>query len=68
MGKPYDAAIKEQAVRLVREGSRSVAAVARAWGVPEHPRHGWVHARDPHPDEPFVGSGRLRAAAQAARD
>ncbi|MCY0900297.1 MAG: hypothetical protein OWU33_15480 [Firmicutes bacterium] len=52
----------------MREGSRSVAAVARAWGVPENPRHGWVHARDQHPDEPFVGSGRWRAAEQAARD
>jgi hypothetical protein len=45
-----------------------VAAVARAWGVPENTLHGWVHAMDQHPAKPFVGSGRLRAAEQAARD
>jgi transposase len=45
-----------------------VAAVARELGVPENTLHGWVHAMDQHPEEPFVGSGRLRAAEQAARD
>jgi transposase len=64
----YDAAFKEQAVRLVLKGYRSVAAVVRAGGVPENTLHGWAHAMDQHPEEPFVGSGRLRAAGQAARD
>lgn len=45
-----------------------MAAVARAWGVPENTLHGWVHAMEQHPEEPFVGSGRLRAAEQVARD
>jgi transposase-like protein len=68
MARQFEAACKEQAVRLVCEGSRRVAAVARAWGVPENTLHGWVHAMDQHPAEPLVGSGRLRAAEQAARD
>ncbi|MCY0879068.1 MAG: transposase [Firmicutes bacterium] len=68
MGRRYDVAFKEQAVRWVREGHRGVASVARELGVPENPLHDWVHALDQHPEQPFVGSGRLRPAEQAARD
>ncbi|MCY0878974.1 MAG: transposase [Firmicutes bacterium] len=44
MGRRYAVAFKEQPVRLVREGHRSVASVARELGVPENPRHDWVLA------------------------
>ncbi|MCY0877556.1 MAG: transposase [Firmicutes bacterium] len=59
-------AFQEQAVCLVLEGHRSMASVARELGVPENLRHDWVHALDEHPKPPFVGSGRLRPAEQAA--
>ncbi|MCY0878413.1 MAG: hypothetical protein OWU84_05705 [Firmicutes bacterium] len=68
MGLRDAVAFPEQAVRLVREGHRSVASVARELGVPENPRHDGVHVLDKHPEQPFVGSGRLRPAEHAARD
>ncbi|MCY0877442.1 MAG: transposase [Firmicutes bacterium] len=46
MGRRYDVAFKEQAVRLVREGYRSVASVARELDVPENTLYDWVHALD----------------------
>ncbi|MCY0878055.1 MAG: hypothetical protein OWU84_03805 [Firmicutes bacterium] len=68
MGRRHAVAFKEQAVCWVREGHRNVASVAHELGVPKNPRHDCVHAWDKHPEPPFVGSGRLRPAEQAARD
>ncbi len=68
MAKKYDAAFKEQAVQLVTELKKPVATVAQELGIPDTTLHQWLKNAREHPERPFVGSGKLRAADQEARE
>ncbi len=68
IGKQYDSEFKSQAVRLATERNKSVAQVAEELGVPSSTWHGWIKATHQDPKQPFMGSGQLRSADQAARD
>lgn len=68
MATKYDEAFKQQAVQLVTDLQKPVAAVARDLGIPDRTLHQWLKNARKHPDRPFVGSGNLRAEDQAARE
>jgi transposase len=61
MGKyrQYDRAFKMEAVRLVTEDSRTVAAVARELGINENMLHRWKKQLTDQGDAAFVGTGNL---------
>ena len=62
MGKPrrqFDRAFKLEAVRLVVEEGRAVAAVARELGVNENSLHRWKKQLSDEGDHAFVGTGNL---------
>lgn len=62
MGKDrrqYDRAFKEEAVRLVTEESRPLAAVARDLGINENMLHRWKRQLADHEAQAFVGTGKL---------
>lgn len=62
MGKDrrqYDRAFKLEAVRLVREEGRPLAAVARELGINENMLHRWKRQLSGQGDEAFVGTGNL---------
>ncbi len=62
MGKDrrqYDRAFKVEAVRLVREDGRALAAVARDLGINENMLHRWKKELADHGDAVFVGTGNL---------
>ena len=61
MGKyrQYDRAFKVEAVRLVIEEGRAVAAVARELGLNENMLHRWKKQLSELGDQAFVGTGNL---------
>jgi transposase len=60
---------KEEAVKLVIEGSRPIAAVARELGVGEATLGNWVNAyrREHAGEEPALNSGHAVGADEAER-
>lgn len=62
MGKQrrqFDRAFKQEAVRLVTEEGRPVAAVARELGVNENSLHRWKKQLSDQGSHAFVGTGNL---------
>ena len=62
MGKQrrqFDRAFKLEAVRLVAEEGRPVAAVARELGINENSLHRWKKDLGDQGDHAFVGTGNL---------
>lgn len=62
MGKDrrqYDRAFKVEAVRLVREDGRPLAAVARDLGINENMLHRWKRQLGDDEAQAFVGTGKL---------
>lgn len=62
MGKDrrqYDRAFKAEAVRLVREDGRALAAVARDLGINENMLHRWKRQLGDDEAQAFVGTGNL---------
>ncbi len=61
MGKrrQFDRSFKLEAVRLVTEEGRPVAAVARELGINENSLHSWKKQLGDQRDDAFVGTGNL---------
>jgi len=57
--RQYDRAFKVEAVRLVTEERRPVAAVARDLGIGENLLHRWKQQFTDHQDSAFIGTGNL---------
>jgi len=57
--RQFDRAFKVEAVRLVREEGRSVAAAARDLGISENLLHRWKQQFSEPGDTAFVGTGNL---------
>lgn len=57
--KRYDKHFKEEAVRLVLELERPIAAVARELIIHETTLHKWVRQYKAHKENAFPGSGNL---------
>lgn len=58
--KRFDQQFKEEAVRLVLELKRPVAAVARELGIHENTLYKWISQYKKHKENAFPGSGNLR--------
>lgn len=56
--KVYSREFKQEAVRLVVEGSLSVAAVARDLGIDQNSLRKWKHEQAQHGTQAFPGKGR----------
>ena len=54
----YSREFKQEAVRLVREGEKSLAALARDLGVDENSLRKWKRAEETHGERAFPGSGK----------
>ena len=57
--RQFDKAFKVEAVRLVIEERRPVAAVARDLGIGENLLHRWKRQLTNHQESAFVGTGNL---------
>jgi len=57
--KKYDKQFKLDAVRLVTEGGKAVAAVARDLGIDANTLHHWKRQFGDHSTNAFRGNGRL---------
>ena len=58
--KKYDRQFKEEAVKLVTEGKRPVAEVARGLGIHENLLRTWKRKYEEGPSCSFPGKGRLK--------
>ena len=56
--KAYSREFKQEAVRLVAEGSLSVAAVARDLGIDQNSLRKWKREQEQHGTQAFPGKGR----------
>ncbi len=65
--RKYARAFKYEAVKLVVEGGRSVAAVARNLGVNENLLHRWKRQYLEDTEHAFPGKGRLKPPEEAVR-
>jgi len=54
----YSREFKQEAVRLVGEGTHSVAAVARDLGVDANTLHKWKREQQAHGAQAFPGTGK----------
>lgn len=57
--RQFDRAFKVEAVRLVTEEGRAVAAVARDLGIGENLLHRWKQQFTDQREQAFVGTGNL---------
>jgi transposase len=57
--RKYDKQFKEEAVKLVTEGGRSVSDVARSLGIHENLLHTWKRHYKEDPAGSFPGKGHL---------
>jgi transposase len=58
--KHYDKQFKEEAIQLVLNQKRPVAAVARELGVHHTTLHKWINLFKEYKEDAFPGSGNLR--------
>jgi len=65
--RKYDKQFKEEAVRMVTEGGRSVAEVARGLGIHENILHKWRRQYYEDPAGSFPGKGHLKPGDEEMR-
>jgi transposase len=65
--RKYDKQFKDEAVRLVTEGGRPVADVARSLGIHENLLHTWKRKHKEDPAGSFPGKGHLKPQAEELR-
>ena len=65
--RKYDREFKEEAVKLVREGGRSVGDVARGLGIHENLLHTWKRKHKEDPAGSFPGKGHLKPQDEELR-
>ncbi len=58
--RKYDRQFKEEAVKLVTDGGRSVADAARSLGIHENLLHTWKRKYTEDPAGSFPGKGHLK--------
>ena len=68
MAKRYDKEFKLHAVKQVIESDKTATQVARELDIANQTLSKWVQKYKEDQDEPFVGSGNLRAEDKAIRD
>ena len=65
--RQFDRAYKAEAVRLITEEHRPVAAVARDLGIGENMLHRWKQQFTDHRESAFVGTGHQSAEQMELR-
>ena len=65
--RAYDRQFKEEAVRLVTEGGRSVTEVAHSLGIHENLLHTWKRKHKEDPAGSFPGKGNLKTEEEELR-
>jgi transposase len=65
--KRFDQQFKEEAVRLVLDLERPVAAVARELGIHDNTLYKWIDQYKKHKENAFPGSGNLRPEDEETR-
>jgi len=65
--RKYDKQFKEEAVKLVTEGGRSVSDVARGLGIYENLLHTWKRRHKEDPAGSFPGKGHLKPPDEELR-
>ena len=68
IAKRYDKEFKLHAVKQVIESGKTATQVARELDIANQTLSKWVQKYKEDQDEPFVGSGNLRAEDKAIRD
>lgn len=58
----FTAEFKREAVRLLKQGDRPVAVVARELDIPRNRLYKWAQDADTKGDKAFQGSGRPKAS------
>src|SRR5271169_630878 len=58
--RKFDQEFKQEAVKLVVDGKRTVADVARSLGVHGNLLHKWKSQYDEDPQSSFTGKGRMK--------
>jgi len=59
---------KEQTVKYIQEQRKSLTDIAEELNIPAGTLRNWVAKYRQFPDEPFVGSGKLRSQEQQIKD
>ena len=65
--RKFDKQFKLDAVRLITEGRKSTAAIARDLGIDVTTLYGWKRALSNHGADAFPGQGRLLPEAEEMR-
>ncbi len=65
--RKYDKQFKEEAVKLVTEGGRTVADVARSLGIHENLLHTWKRQLKDDPAGSFPGKGHQKTQDEELR-
>jgi transposase len=65
--RKYERQFKEEAVKLVTEGGRSVSEVARGLGIQENLLHTWKRRHKEDPAGSFPAKGHLRPQDEELR-
>jgi len=68
MARRYDKEFKLHAVKQVIDGGKPIVQVARELDLANQTLSKWVQKYKEDQNEPFVGSGNLRAEDKALRD
>nr|WP_026859570.1 transposase [Jeotgalicoccus psychrophilus] len=67
-GRRYDQQVKEEAVSLVINNGKSIAAVSRELEIPKSTVGKWIEDYKANGTAAFIGSGNLRENQQEVRD
>jgi transposase len=66
--KPFTREFKVEAVRLLEEGKKPAAELARELGIRRNQLYKWKEATDTHGGTAFPGHGRRSASGPAAEE
>lgn len=66
--KRYNQKFKEEAVKYIQETRKSMDEIALELNIPKGTLKNWMMNLRQFPDEPFVGSGKLRTQEQQIAD
>jgi len=65
--RKYDKQFKEEAVRLITDGGRQVAEVARSLGIHENLLYAWKRKYQEDPSGSFPGKGHMKPQEEELR-
>jgi transposase len=64
----YNVEFKKETVKYIQERSKAIPQIAEELNIPAGTLHKWMAKYREFPDEPFVGSGNLRAGDKELKE